>query len=183
MKKFAKPIIIAVVFIAVIAVAAFAYSKLSDKVQPETTVAQSETESTETPYFSVLDADGKSVELSDMKGKKTVINFWATWCGYCVKEMPHFQTLFDEMGDKVNFMMIDLTDGRQETREMADAFIAEKGFTFPVYYDSDLNSAAAAFGLISVPLTVLIDENGNQLDYHLGAMDEATLREFIESAE
>lgn len=72
-----------------------------------------------------------------------------------------------------------LTDGTRETADNTKAFVSEYGYTFPVYYDNDA-SAAMAYQISSIPLTLLIDADGNVVNRHLGAMDEATLRSYIE---
>ncbi|MBQ2998260.1 MAG: TlpA family protein disulfide reductase, partial [Oscillospiraceae bacterium] len=104
---------------------------------------------------------------------------WATWCGYCVKEMPAFEKAFAEYGDEVVFMMINVTDGQQETKEDAVEFIEENGFTFPVYYDTDL-SATFAYGAYSLPATGFVTESGVFAGGQLGAMSEETLFELID---
>lgn len=130
--------------------------------------------------FLVLSTDGKAVHLSDFKGKPTVINFWATWCGYCKMEMPAFEALYKEYGDKVNFMMVDLTDGVQETEQMARDYIKSQNYTFPIYFDTTLQ-AKQAYQANSIPLTVFVDEKGILYQKHAGAMNEATLRNYIEN--
>jgi len=131
------------------------------------------------PDFTVYDAEGNAVSLSDFSGKPVVINFWATWCGYCVKEMPAFEKAFAEYGDEVVFMIINVTDGQQETKEDAVEFIEENGFTFPVYYDTDL-SATFAYGAYSLPATGFVTESGVFAGGQLGAMSEETLFELID---
>ncbi|MBQ6947003.1 MAG: TlpA family protein disulfide reductase, partial [Clostridia bacterium] len=99
---------------------------------------------------------------------------------YCVMEMPSFDKLYKEYGDRVNFMMVDLCDGVQETQGKANAFIATKGYTFPVYFDTD-GTAQTAYQAYSIPLTVFVDQEGNLQAKHPGAMDEETLRYYIEN--
>ena len=53
------------------------------------------------PEFNLIDIDGNEVSSLDLLGKPTIINFWATWCGYCMKEMPDFQTAYETYGDKI----------------------------------------------------------------------------------
>lgn len=130
--------------------------------------------------FTVYDTDKNAVTLSSMQGKPTVVNFWATWCGYCVIEMPDFELAYEHYKDDVNFMMVDLTS-ENETEEAARAFIAEKGYTFPVYFDKD-RSAYAAYGLTSIPRTLIILADGTVFYEHVGAIDRITLTSKIEAA-
>ncbi|MEE1047703.1 MAG: TlpA disulfide reductase family protein, partial [Clostridia bacterium] len=80
--------------------------------------------------------------------------------------------------DDVQFLMIDLTDGQRETVEKAKAFIEEEGYTFPVVYDTNY-SAAQAYGVQSVPMTVFVDADGNLADIRRGAMSESELEKNI----
>ena len=150
-------------------------------VPTETTAATEETArpEVEAPGFTVYDPDGNAVTLESLRGKPVIINFWATWCGYCVMEMPDFQAAYEEFGDQIHFMMINVTDGYQETESVARAFISGRGFTFPVYYDLDL-SAADAYGVSSMPVTYFIDAEGMAVAYGRGALDAASLRQGID---
>lgn len=130
------------------------------------------------PDFPVLDADGNTVRLSDMFGKPVVINFWATWCPPCKRELPDFDRLCREYGDRVVFMMVNLTDGRRDTVDGTKKFVSEKGYTFPVYFDTGL-SGAKAYSVSSTPQTTFIDANGNVFATRIGAMSEAALRSYI----
>ena len=126
------------------------------------------------PVFVVFDANGNRVSLSDFRGKPVVVNFWASWCGPCKGEMPTFETLYQRMGHEIYFLMINMTDGSQETLETASTFIADAGYTFPVYYDTEF-SAAISYGVRSLPTTYFIDADGNAVAQAVGAINEDTL--------
>lgn len=194
MKKSIKWIIAAVLFAAFIIIAVVLYNNLKDKITPE---RFSETESTtwsETataskdkdkeekdytaPDFTVYDKDGNAVKLSDMRGTPVVVNFWASWCYYCKEEMPDFNDAYKN-NDDIKFMMLNVTDGHQETKESADKFIAEKGFDFPVYYDNDLE-ASEAYGASSLPMTLFIDKDGNFVTYAIGMISAEDLAKGID---
>lgn len=131
------------------------------------------------PDFTVYDREGNPVNFSDFEGKPVVISFWATWCGYCVKEMPSFEKAAAKFGDEVVFMMINVTDGYQETKEKAEAFIDEKGYALPFYYDLDL-SAARVYGASSLPATAFINAKGELVHGQLGMMSEESVYSYIE---
>ena len=148
------------------------------------------------PDFTVYDADGNKVALSDFKGEPVVVNFWASWCPPCKAELPDFEAAYQEVGVKevadvdsaedgtadaqaVRFLMVNLTDGQRETLDTAGKFIADEGYTFPVYFDTDLD-AAYTYGINSIPMTLFIDADGNVQDYAIGMIDEQTLRSGIE---
>ena len=142
---------------------------------PGETAAETEEKGSEAPDFTVYDLEGNAYKLSDFRGKPVLLNFWASWCGPCQMEMPDFQKFYETHGDKVNFVIVNLTDGQQETVESASAFIAEKGYTFPVYYDTEQN-AAQTYGVNSVPVTYFIDAEGYGIARAMGAIDENQLQ-------
>ena len=130
------------------------------------------------PDFTVYDIDGKTVNLHDYLGKPIVLNFWASWCGPCKMEMPDFNEKYLELGDEVHFLMINMTGGR-ETLETASTLIAESGYTFPVFYDTE-GDAAATYGAYSLPTTYFIDAEGIVIARAVGAIDAATLQRGID---
>lgn len=130
------------------------------------------------PDFTVLDKDGNTVRLSEKFGKPIVINFWATWCPPCKQELPDFDKLCKEYGDRLVFMMVNLTDGYRDTVDGTKRFVSGKGYTFPVYFDTKDN-AASAYNVSSIPQTTFIDAKGNIYTTRIGAMNEATLRIYL----
>ena len=94
-----------------------------------------------------------------MRGKPVVVNIWASWCYYCTLEMPDFQRAYDKYGDEVVFMMIDATDGGRETVSSGKDFIRMKGYTFPVYFDTEY-FAVNAYYVRGLPATYYIDAEG-----------------------
>lgn len=125
--------------------------------------------------FTVYDTDRNPVKLSDFFGKPIIINFWATWCPHCVDEMPLFEEKFKEYGEDIQFLMIDSVDGVRETEEKGEQFIADNGFTFPVYYDTD-GDAATVYAVYSLPTSVFIDKDGEVIAYQPGKLTEEMLK-------
>ena len=136
-------------------------------------------ESVQAPDFTVYDAEGNEVKLSDYFGKPIVLNFWASWCGPCQSEMPEFDQAWARLGEDVHFLMVNMTDGSRETLEIASAYVAEEGFAFPVYYDTQY-SAAIAYGVTSLPTTYFIDAQGYAVAQAMGAIDGDTLQTGID---
>ena len=128
------------------------------------------------PDFTVYDAGGNAVSFAElMGGKPTVLNFWASWCGPCRSEMPHFQEAYERLGGEVNFVMVNMTDGQRETQESAAEYVSESGWTFPVYFDRDLD-AAITYGAYSLPQTYLINAEGRLVAGAAGAMSAEMLQ-------
>ncbi len=171
-----------VIFVVVLIGVYFGYQKLSENYQSPQAGANTQNtaqaQKTAAPDFVVYDAEGKEVKLSDFKGKPVLINFWASWCPPCQGEMPDFQAEYLKEKDNVVFLMVDLTDGKRETRQTAQQFLTEKNYTFPVYFDEKA-SAANAYQISSIPTTVLVDAEGNLLKRHIGSVSEETLQAYL----
>lgn len=181
MKKKDSWIIIVLGLALLFIIAIAAYEQLSDKFLPEQGVTEETTEQPKylAPDFIVFDAEGNEVSLSDFKGKPVVLNFWASWCGPCKSEMPDFQEVFEKYGEEVQFLMVNLTDGSQETEESALQYIADNGYSFPVYLDSEL-IAAREYVVNSVPRTYFIDAEGYLVDSVYSAITKEYLISGIE---
>lgn len=140
--------------------------------------AETERPRTKAPDFTVQDADGKAVKLSDFLGKPIVLNFWASWCPPCKGEMPEFNEVYQQVGGDVQFMMVDLVDGSRETKEKGAKYVADMGFEFPVFFDMD-QSVAMTYGVASIPTTYFIDAEGYLVAGAQSAIDAATLMQGI----
>lgn len=180
-----KPLVILAVALVLLIAGAYAlYTGLGDILQsdqlvtnpvqqPEMSGAGTETTEQEerafAPDFTVYDAEGNAWALSDFRGKPVVLNFWASWCGPCKSEMPDFEKVYAQYGDRVHFLMVNMTDGVRETVQSAAGFISQNGYTFPVYYDTDL-SAATNYSVWSIPATYFIDAQGYGVARASGAL-------------
>lgn len=151
-------------------------TEVSDETQTDEGEDEIQTseEQGEVPDFTVYDRDGNEVHLSDFVGKPVVLNFWASWCSPCKKEMPYFDALYCEYGDQIHFVMVNATDGYQETMESALEYLDGTEYKFPVYFDSD-SDAITAYGVSAFPTTFFFDASGNPVAYGQGSMDEETL--------
>ena len=126
------------------------------------------------PDFTVTDAGGNEVKLSDFRGKGVVLNFWASWCGPCKSEMPHFQTAYEEYGEDLHFLMVNMSTAFGDTQADAEALLDGNGYTFPVYYDTKAE-CAYGYGISGIPVTIFIDADGNIVSAKTGMMNAADL--------
>ena len=200
MNKTGKTLLIGVLIVVLLAAAYVLYGKLSAGEPSAATGASTSASGTNAsssgittgtaetsasaakaaPDFTVYDTNGNPVTLSSFQGKPTVVNFWASWCGYCKQELPDFQAAYEQYGDKVNFVMVDLTGGGGDNAADAQSLISKNGYTFPVYYDND-DSAASAYSVRSIPATCFINSDGSLQSSNTGAMNESSLTKAIES--
>ncbi len=75
------------------------------------------------------------LRLSDLAGKPTVLNFWASWCINCIAEMPDFQTVFESLGGRVTFVGMNVTELQGETEAAGQSFAKAKGVRYLLAYD------------------------------------------------
>lgn len=141
-----------------------------DTTPPEDTGDSEEVTVYPAPDFTFYHLDGSEAKLSDYFGKPMVLNFWSSNCGPCRSEMPDFQRAYEELGDAVNFVMVNVTDGYWDTVDSASSYVAEEGFTFPVFYDTD-NHAAYTYGITGLPTTFFLSAEGNLVAGRSGAMN------------
>ena len=189
MNKNLKLILLAVLFVALIAGAAVLYNALGDQIDASQLATEPPTPSgtegfdttttnpqrTAAPDFTVLDMEGNERKLSDFIGKPIILNFWASWCGPCKMEMPDFDAAYKQYGTEIHFLMVNCTTSSRETMDNAKALIANEGFTFPVYFDTT-GQASGIYGAYSIPLTYFIDAEGYLEAYAQGAIDAEVLQ-------
>lgn len=166
MSKKLKIVLTAAMLVIVLGGAYLLYGYLSEKYGPS---AVPETEYQEAVDFTVYDGDGNAIKLSDYLGKPVVVNFWASWCGPCKEEMPLFQELYEERGDEVEVLMVNLCAFGNDDVQDAKDLIAEQGYTFPVYFDTDGEGMMNYVGR-GVPVSIFVDAGGGLAGYQTGAL-------------
>ena len=177
-----RSIFVIVIILALILLLAYlAYTELIQKHEAKIDIDDAENHAEdriEAPDFQVVDVYGNTVNLSDFTGTPIVINYWASWCGPCKMEMPDFNEAYSEVGEKVQFMMINVVDGRRETETSGREYVMSNGFEFPVFYDIGLD-ASLSYGITSYPTTLFVDAEGYIVSGYIGAISKQTLLEAI----
>lgn len=135
------------------------------------------------PDFLLVDYEGNTKKFSDYRGKKVLLNFWATWCPFCVEEMPLFQMVYEEFKDQ-GFEIVAVNRG--ESLDQARKFTDPMGLTYSLLLDEG-DTLYGDYNGRSMPISFLIDENGVIQDRKFGPYSEeelrAELREFLEKKE
>jgi peroxiredoxin len=108
------------------------------------------------PSFEAETLEGKAVSLDDYRGKVVLLTFWATWCEPCKKEMPEIQAAYEKHKEE-GLAVVAVNFG--ERKEPAQAFFEKTSLTFPSLLDRRAN-IAERFGVISLPVTFFIDQDG-----------------------
>ena len=173
-----KLIIILLVLVIVIGGAVLLYRDLGQSIDLGDAIPTETAPQDVAPDFTVTDAEGNAVKLSDFRGKGVVLNFWASWCGPCKSEMPHFQTAYEQYGEDVHFLMVNMSTAFGDSHSAAEQLLTENGYTFPVYYDT-LTECAYSYGVTGIPMTFFIDKDGNLVSGKSGMISQADLERRI----
>lgn len=127
--------------------------------------------------FKLKDLNGKDLSLSDLKGKKVFVNFWATWCPPCKAEMPEIEKLYQETKDS-DLVIVAIEIG--EPLDTVKSFIDSNKYNFKVLLDSD-QSVSSKYGITSIPTSYFIDVDGNIISKRLGAMNINEMKVYIKT--
>jgi cytochrome c biogenesis protein CcmG/thiol:disulfide interchange protein DsbE len=128
------------------------------------------------PTFTVTDVrhPSRTVTLTSRRGTPVVLNFWATWCVPCRKEMPDLEAVHRSLGGRIAFIGID----NRDSRRLAIKFLRDTGVTYPTGFDPD-GQIAAAYGVLGMPTTVFISADGTVVAKHTGQLRASTLRDDV----
>ena len=127
------------------------------------------------PNFSLQTPDGKVIKLSDYKGKIVILNFFATWCPPCKREIPDFVKFYNKNKEKVEIIGIAVGSSVSKVKRMIENY----KISYPVVM-SDGKVEKVYGGISGVPTTFIIDKNGNIYKKHIGLMRKENLKKIVE---
>lgn len=167
-----------------------AYDRFAAPTEAEKTVQKSNTldqsieigiqEGNRAPNFQLKNLEGDEVALNDLKGKKVILNLWATWCPPCKAEMPHMQEFYQEQkGKDVEILAVNLTTAEKNPNGVGQ-FVKDYGLTFPVVLDT-AGAVGDAYQAFTIPTSYFIDRNGIIQKRIVGPMDKGMMTELINS--
>jgi peroxiredoxin len=125
--------------------------------------------------FKLKDLNGKEVSLSDFKGKKVLLNFWATWCPPCKAEMPDIEKIYQETKNS-NLVILAVNLG--EDKQTVKSFMDKNKYNFNILLDSE-QAAAIKYNIVSIPTSFFIDENGTIISKKIGPMNIDEMKSYL----
>lgn len=131
------------------------------------------------PDFELKTLEGKTVNLSDFRGERVLVNFWATWCPPCREEMPDMQKLYENKD--LEILAVDLTETENSEEDVTE-FVEDFELTFPILMDEN-SDVANAYQVRAYPTSYMIDSNGRIQFIAMGAMNYEMMVEELEKME
>ncbi|MGP1513966.1 MAG: TlpA family protein disulfide reductase [Gemella haemolysans] len=166
-----------------------ASEKKEETNKQTSTSSSSETKATQAFDFTAMDKDGKTVKLSDFKGKKVYINMWASWCGPCMREIPELEKVYQKYKDNKDIVFLSMTSPNdaefknQSPQDKSKDVILKKakelGATYPVLFDVK-DRFIINYAIRSFPTHILINSDGTFETRIAGGVTEESLTKEIE---
>lgn len=160
----------------------------SDKVKGEISIENGQTSTgqgigveigKEAPNFQLETLEGKNVSLKDFRGKKVLVNFWATWCPYCIQEMPDLNKLYIENKDK-DFVVLAVDVG--ESKADVEKYIKDNPYDFEVLLDKD-GRVSMEYLVRGIPTSFMIDKEGIIRGIKMNMMTYPEMNQMLDTVE
>lgn len=156
-------------------IAGLFYSIYTNFLLNKETVGQDQNQTA--PDFTLHDIHGNEIKLSDFQGKGIVLNFWATYCPPCEKEMPYLNKVYQEYKEKgIDILAVNA----KEPRVIVSPFASEKKLSFPILLDRT-GAVVDTYNISNLPVTFFIDENGVIIEKFSGELTEGKIRSSVKS--
>lgn len=165
------------------------FEKKEETNKQTSTSSSSETKATQAFDFTAMDKDGKTVKLSDFKGKKVYINMWASWCGPCMREIPELEKVYQKYKNNKDIVFLSMTSPNdaefknQSPQDKSKDVILKKakelGATYPVLFDVN-DRFIINYAIRSFPTHILINSDGTFETRIAGTVTEESLTKEIE---
>ena len=133
--------------------------------------------SAKAPDFNLKDQYGVVHSLENYKGKVIFLNFWATWCPPCKKEMPDIENIYKEYGENKKDVVILGVNSEKENE--VKKFLKDKGYTFPTVIDEN-SEVMRKYFIQAFPTSFVIDKEGNVYGYVMGGLSKEQIKQVIE---
>lgn len=130
------------------------------------------------PDVSLTDYEGKTIRLADFSGKPLVVNSWAVWCPFCVKELADFATVQKEFSDRVVIIAIDRAESRDVAKEFTDGLGISNDLVFLLDPDDSFYQSIGGF---SMPETIFVKADGTTHFHKRGPMPVEEIRQRIQA--
>lgn len=178
-----KNIMAIIVLLGLIGYGAYDYMSVNRAAMPEEETVADDNVSVgikkgqRAPDFQLADVNGNTYTLSDFRGKKVFVNFWATWCPPCRAEMPHMQQVYEEHDGDVVVLGVNLTLTETDP-EAVEPFIVDFELTFPIVLDYG-GDVMTTYQVIAYPTTFAVDSRGIIREIYRGAISAGIMNEAL----
>jgi len=146
--------------------------------QEAATTSQPEREVIMVPDFTLTSSTGDPISLSDYRGKIVFLNFWTTWCKYCLEEMPDFQEAYEKYGDDLQILLVNVTTNENIDRQGVIDWYEQFDYTMPMVLDEE-GDVSSQFTIPGYPTTYFIDRDGSFISYYPGLMSSEFIDEIM----
>jgi len=157
---------------------------LSDDLTDENIDTESGLEKNElAPDFELTTLTGETVRLTDYRGKKVILNFWATWCPPCKVEMPFMESYYGKYkeSENVEILAVNMTNMERGRSETVQGFVDEHKLTFPILMDED-GGVTELYKVLAYPTTFIINADGVITDRGNWSLDEEVIKELVDNS-